>query len=83
MNGLRMAKMTDPPSFSLMQVGRYASDRTREALDQATLRLAKAGRKPPPPENGWGDVGRRLGSISAYELQLIDEKVWMGVDTCM
>lgn len=34
------------------QVGRYASDRTREALDQATLRLAKAGRKPPPPENG-------------------------------
>lgn len=36
----------------IMQVGRYASDRTREALDQAALRLAKAGRKPLPPENG-------------------------------
>ena len=44
-------------------------------IDYAALKLVKDGKKPLPPENGWGDVGRRLGSISAYELQLIDEKI--------
>ena len=44
-------------------------------IDYAQLQLVQTGHKPVPPETGWGDVGRRLGSISAYDLQLIDEKV--------
>ena len=60
---------------TVTEMGRFTADRTREMLDYAALRLVKAGSKPLPPENGWSDVGRRLGSISAYELQMIDEKV--------
>jgi len=45
------------------EVGRFASDRTREALDQAALRLAKAGRKPPPPENGCVLCGESVCAV--------------------
>ncbi|EWM24606.1 Lipase, class 3, partial [Nannochloropsis gaditana] len=60
---------------TVTEMSRFTADRTREVLDYATLQLVQSGHKPLPPENGWGDVGRRLGSISAYDLQLIDEKV--------